>query len=87
MKKLIIIVFVFFATSAIAQTSDTIHVERVLVKNEIINAKNGRVMHLWWTKPKVKSGYIVRQPDGMVLVNGKLMKPNNLNPYSFIVKK
>lgn len=86
MKKLIIIVLIFFASTAIGQRSDTIYVEKVLVKNQAINIKTGKVMHKWWTKTKVKSGYILRQPDGMFLINGKIMEPDNFS-YKNITKR
>lgn len=93
MKKLIIIVFLFCGSAAMAQQSntatDTFYVQKVLVKNQLINVRNGRVMRAWWRKTKVKSGYIVKQDDGTFLINGKLMFPDTF-VYSFndtVVKK
>jgi hypothetical protein len=63
--------------SASCFAQDTIHVERVLVKNQLINAKTGKVMRIWWRKKKVKSGYIIKQPDGLYVINGKVMVPND----------
>ncbi len=86
MKKLLIIALVLIASSASAQSFDTFHVEKVLIKNQLINAKNGKVMRVWWKKKKVKSGYIVRRPDGMFVINGKVMIPDNFSYKTEVAK-
>lgn len=82
-KKLALIIclfcaaMIFLTASAFAQ--DTIRVEKVLVKNQLIYAKTGKVMRTWWRKTKVKKGYIIKRDDGMFVINGKVMIPNDFS--------
>jgi len=86
MKKLIIICLFLFPAAAFAQ-QDTIYAKKVKVVNLVINRKTGHAMRKWVRHPKVQSGYIIKRMDGLYVINGKVMVPDNYNPDSFIVKK
>ncbi len=86
MKKLLIICLFLFP--AVGFSQDTIPTQKVLVCHQLINAKNGKVMRQWWRKVKVKSGYIIKRTDGLFVINGKIMVPNNFSymPQKMIAK-
>lgn len=88
MKQKIALFIALLFVSVIAFSQDTIRVEKVLVKNQLINVKNNKVMRIWWRKKKVKTGYIIKRPDGLFVINGKVMVPDNFSytPEKFIVK-
>jgi len=85
MKKLLFVCLLFAFTNAFSQ--DTIYVKKVKVVNLVINRKTGHAMRKWVRHPKVPLGYIIKRNDGLYVVNGKVMVPDNYNPDSFIVKK
>lgn len=68
-----------FATVAFGQ--DTIKCRKVKIANHVgISMKTGEVLyaHPRWTK--TKSGFIVKQRNGLYLINGKEYKPGNNKP-------
>jgi hypothetical protein len=68
---------ILFTTSAFCQ--DTIPTKKVLVVNQELSRKTGKVQRQWFRKMTVKSGYIVKLPNGFYLINGKEMKPNDFS--------
>lgn len=86
-KKIVFLfIFILIAFTGFSQTTDTFYVEKVLIKNELISPKNGKVMRVWWKKKKVKSGYILRQPDGTFVINGKVMIPDSFSYKTEVAK-
>ena len=74
---LICLAGILFTTTAFCQ--DTIPTKKVLVVKQELSRKTGKVQRQWWRKMTVKSGYIIKESNGLYLINGKEMRPDNFS--------
>lgn len=79
------IILLFCASITSAQTKpdnnpDTLYLKKVITyKARLVNPKTGKVVALIGKKTEiVKQGYIVKQPSGLYLINGKPWYPDNI---------
>jgi hypothetical protein len=85
MKSLFTAIVLLTSFNAFCQ--DTIHVNKVRVANVLINKKTGMIEKKWFRTVKVKTGYIIKNADGMYVINGREMLPNDFETDSLTVKK
>ena len=74
-----VLFFLFFSFAAFCQ--DTIPARKVKIAEKIgISIKTGKVLdaHPRWVK--VKSGFIIKEANGLYVINGKEYKPGNHKP-------
>lgn len=61
-----------------AVSQDTIfNVPKVLVVKQELSRKTDNVRRQWWRIVTVKSGYIVKYPDGRYEINHKIMRADH----------
>lgn len=83
-SKFVLFVCLLFATST-GFSQDTIwNVKKVLIVKQQLSRKTDKPIRSWYRKMTVKSGYIIKMPDGRFLINGKTMIPDN---YSYMDDK
>jgi hypothetical protein len=74
-KKLLTIVLIMMLP-IFSHAQDTIHVNKVKVCTVELSRKTNKPIRKWFHMAKVKSGYIVKEDNGLFLINGKEMIPN-----------
>lgn len=60
-------------------SQDTIYTRKVMIANAQLSRKTGKIQRIWYKKLTVKSGYIIKQTNGLFLINGKEMVPDNFS--------
>lgn len=81
------IAMIFLTVAASAQ--DTVYTSRVHVRNSIgISKKTGHIIYaspLHWEK--VKTGYIIKETNGMCVVNGREVYPGDYRKTGSMIAK
>ena len=74
-KKLLAIAIIMMLP-IFSHAQDTIHINKVKVCTVELSRKTNKPIRKWFHMQKVKSGYIVKELNGLFLINGKEMIPN-----------
>jgi hypothetical protein len=79
MKKLIISIFLLIPILTFGQ--DTIPARKVKIADKVgVSMKDGHVMYAHPRWREVKSGFIIKESNGLYVINGKDYKPGNRKP-------